>query len=48
MLGLAKGYMDYEGDPILPLVKNVIRKNVEKFTKLSADEYDTFIICSWL
>jgi len=36
--GLAKGYMDYEGDPILPLVQKVIRRNVEKFTKLSAEE----------
>lgn len=33
--GLAKGYMDYEGDPILPLVQGAIKRNVEKFSKLN-------------
>jgi len=36
--GLSKGYMDYENDPILPLINEVVKKHVEKFNKLSEIE----------
>jgi hypothetical protein len=36
--GLSKGYMDYENDPILPLVNEVIKKHVQKFNNLNEVE----------
>lgn len=38
IIGLSKGSMNYEGDPILPLVTGIIQKHVNKFNNLSAAE----------
>lgn len=36
--GLSKGYMDYQNDPLLPLILSSIEANVKKITTLSAQE----------
>jgi len=36
--GLSKGYMDFANDPILPLVREIIGKNIDKFNRLSEAE----------
>lgn len=33
--GLAKGFMDYPNDPILPIVQQSIRQAVEKVNNMS-------------
>ena len=37
--GLSKGFMDYNNDPILPLVQSIIEKHVHKFANLPEAEY---------
>eukprot|EP01016_Furgasonia_blochmanni_P020168 TRINITY_DN224_c0_g1_i14.p3 TRINITY_DN224_c0_g1~~TRINITY_DN224_c0_g1_i14.p3 ORF type:complete len:239 (-),score=112.71 TRINITY_DN224_c0_g1_i14:360-1076(-) len=36
--GLSKGFMDYQNDPILPIVQGVVKRHVEKLAKLSPQE----------
>jgi hypothetical protein len=36
--GLSKGYMEYNNDPILPIVQRVVRKHVQKVEKLTPEE----------
>lgn len=35
--GISKGFMNYENDPVLPIVKNSIKKRVEEFNGLTAE-----------
>jgi len=44
--GLAKGSMEYEGDPILPLVRASIRRNLDKYEKMSADDQKKVVALS--
>ena len=39
LIGLSKGVMEYENDPILPIVNNYIKVNTAKYSNISADEY---------
>lgn len=41
--GLSKGYMDYQNDPLLPLILSSIEANVKKITTLSAQEQANLI-----
>ena len=38
LLGLSKGQMEYENDPILPLVIKSIQDNVERMKNLTQEE----------
>jgi len=38
ILGLSKGYMDYENDPIMPIVQNYIKTNASKYSDLPLEE----------
>lgn len=38
LIGLSKGVMEYENDPILPIVQSYIRTNTEKYSNLTEDE----------
>jgi hypothetical protein len=35
--GLSKGYCDYANDPIMPLVRNVIKNRVEKVQAMTPE-----------
>ncbi|KAL4504177.1 hypothetical protein ABPG72_021015 [Tetrahymena utriculariae] len=41
--GISKGYMDYQNDPLLPLILSSIEANVKKITTLSAQEQANLI-----
>lgn len=41
--GLSKGFMDYQNDPLLPLILASIENNVKKITTLSAQEQANLI-----
>lgn len=44
--GLSKGYMDYNNDPILPLVKSYVQGEVARYTSLSQEEQSKLISLS--
>lgn len=44
--GLSKGYMDYNNDPILPLVKSYVKDEVARYTNLSPEEQSKLISLS--
>jgi len=44
--GLSKGAMDYNNDPILPLVRSYVKVNIEKYSNLSAEEQSKLISLS--
>lgn len=46
LTGLSKGYMDYTNDPILPLVKNYVQREMERYTNLSPEEQVRLIALS--
>jgi hypothetical protein len=46
LIGLSKGYMDYSNDPILPLVSDYVKRNMEKYSNLSTEEQTKLIALS--
>jgi hypothetical protein len=44
--GLSKGYMDYNNDPILPLIRNYVRSEMERYQSLSPEEQSKLISLS--
>lgn len=38
IIGLSKGYMDYQNDPILPIVQDYIKTNTSKYAELPIEE----------
>jgi len=44
--GLSKGYMDYNNDPILPLVSSYVKANLEKYSNLTTEEQTKLIALS--
>lgn len=43
LIGLSKGYMEYEKDPILPLVKSYIKNSVSKYTNLPEEQQRSLV-----
>lgn len=41
--GLSKGFMDYDNDPLLPLILSSIENNVKKITSLTPQEQANLI-----
>jgi len=44
--GLSKGYMDYNNDPILPLIQNYVKSEMQRYSSLSAEEQSRLISLS--
>jgi len=44
--GLTKGYMEYNNDPVLPLIQNYVKREMERYTNLSEEEQSKLISLS--
>jgi len=44
--GLSKGYMEYNNDPVLPLIQNYVRREMDRYTSLSEEEQSKLISLS--
>jgi len=44
--GLSKGYMDYNNDPILPLIQNYVKSEMQRYSNLSPEEQSKLISLS--
>jgi hypothetical protein len=44
--GLSKGYMEYNNDPVLPLIQRYVKSEMERYTSLSEEEQSKLISLS--
>jgi len=44
--GLSKGYMDYSNDPVLPMIQDYVRREMDRYSNLSVEEQSKLISLS--
>jgi hypothetical protein len=44
--GLTKGYMEYNNDPVLPLIQSYVKREMDRYTNLSEEEQSKLISLS--